>query len=66
MNKEQAFQIIEQALNISAQKGVFGLQDSATILKALNILKQEIGPQPELPKPGKMVGSIKEDKTKQD
>lgn len=47
MNKDQALSVVEQALDISAQKGVFGLQDSATVLMALNILKQEFQTQSE-------------------
>ena len=39
MELVQAINIIEQALNASAQKGVFGLQDSALIFNALNLLK---------------------------
>jgi len=46
MNNIQALSVIEQALNISAQKGVFGLQDSATVLTALNVLKQEFQDKP--------------------
>jgi hypothetical protein len=38
MNKEQALQIIEQALNASVQKGVFNLNDVMQILNALKIL----------------------------
>lgn len=45
MNKEQALSVLEQALNLSAQKGVFGLQDSAAVLTALNVFKQELQPQ---------------------
>ena len=39
MEKEQAFQIIDQALNIANAKGVFKLQESATIFTALNTIK---------------------------
>ena len=38
MNLDQAITIIEQALNMSAQKGVFNLKDSAVINDALNVL----------------------------
>lgn len=41
MTKEQAIQIIEQALNAATQKGVFNLQDVGTILTALNAIKSE-------------------------
>lgn len=66
MNKEQALQVIEQALNLSAQKGVFNLQDSTTVFTALQVLKQVEAPQYDLEKPGKLAGSkptvIKEEK----
>lgn len=38
MNQEQAYQIIEQALNVATTKGVFNLQDMSNILSALNII----------------------------
>jgi len=38
MNLDQAITVIEQALNISAQKGVFNLKDSAVVNDALNVL----------------------------
>ena len=41
MDKEQAIQIIEQALNAATQKGVFNLQDVAHIINALQIVKNE-------------------------
>lgn len=41
MDKQQAIQILEQALNAATQKGVFNLQDVAHILSALNTLKAE-------------------------
>lgn len=34
--------ILEQALNIAAQKGCFNLADSAIIVNALNQLKEEL------------------------
>lgn len=40
MDKAQAIQILEQALNAATQKGVFNLQDVAHILGALNSLKE--------------------------
>lgn len=39
MEKEQALQIIEQALEIANSKGAFKLVESNTILAALNIIK---------------------------
>lgn len=39
MNKEQVISVIEQALNVANQKGVFNLQDSATVFTALTVLK---------------------------
>lgn len=41
MNKEQAIQILEQALNAATQKGVYNLTDVETILNALTLLKNE-------------------------
>jgi len=41
MDKEQAIQIIEQALNAATQKGVYNLNDVATILQALSLLKKD-------------------------
>ena len=41
--------ILERALNIAAQKGCFNLQDSAIILQAINQLKEDFKPKPELP-----------------
>jgi ferric-dicitrate binding protein FerR (iron transport regulator) len=41
MTQEQALQVIEQALNASTQKGVFNLKDVATILQALQKLKEQ-------------------------
>jgi len=38
MTKEQAQNIIEQALNVAQAKGAFSLQDSRTILTALETL----------------------------
>lgn len=48
MNKEQALQVLEQALNVASKAGVFNLQDSATLFTAISILKQEIISQPQL------------------
>ena len=39
MDKEQALQVIEQALNLATQKGAFNLADASQILTALNVLK---------------------------
>lgn len=39
MEKEEAFQIIDQALNIANAKGAFKLQESATIFTALTVIK---------------------------
>lgn len=41
MEKAQAIQIIEQALNAATLKGVYNLNDVATILQALTALKGE-------------------------
>lgn len=42
MNKEQALQIISEALNISIQKGCFGLLETTNIVKALEVLNTEL------------------------
>jgi hypothetical protein len=41
MDKDKALQVIEQALNAATQKGVYNLNDVATILQALMQLKSE-------------------------
>jgi ferric-dicitrate binding protein FerR (iron transport regulator) len=40
MSKEQAIQVLEQALNAASLKGVYNLQDVQMILNALSLLKQ--------------------------
>ena len=42
MEKEAALQVIEQALNIANIKGCFKLEESATILTALNVVKNAL------------------------
>lgn len=39
MNKEQSLNILEQALNAAAQKGVFNLQDATYVFNALQTIK---------------------------
>jgi hypothetical protein len=39
MNPEQAYQVLEQALNVATTKGVYNLQDAANILAALNVVR---------------------------
>jgi ferric-dicitrate binding protein FerR (iron transport regulator) len=41
MDKQQSIQVIEQALNAATLKGVYNLNDVATILQALMQLKSE-------------------------
>lgn len=41
MDKEQALQVIEQALNVATQKGAFNLNDASQVINALVILKSE-------------------------
>ena len=41
MDKEQALQVIEQALNVATQKGAFNLNDVSQVISALVILKSE-------------------------
>lgn len=42
MEKEQGLQIIEQALNVANSKGVFKLEESATIFAALSAVKNAL------------------------
>lgn len=42
MNKEQAIQILIQALEVSSKAGVFSLGDAATIVEAINKVKELI------------------------
>jgi ferric-dicitrate binding protein FerR (iron transport regulator) len=39
MDKEKAIQVLEQALNAAALKGVFSLKDTELILQALEVIK---------------------------
>ena len=41
MNKQQAIQVIERALNAANLKGVYNLQDASMILQALEVIKTE-------------------------
>jgi hypothetical protein len=42
METKQSLQVIEQALNIANSKGVFKLEESATVFAAYSTLKQFI------------------------
>ena len=42
MNKEQAIEILEKALNQATQKGAFNLIEVSQILQALQALKQPV------------------------
>jgi hypothetical protein len=44
MEKEQGLQIIEQALNLANAKGVFKLEESATIFTAFITVKNALQP----------------------
>lgn len=48
MDKEQGLQIIEQALNLANTKGAFKLEESATILAALNVVKNSLQESPKI------------------
>ena len=49
METKQALQVIEQALNIANSKGVFKLEESATVFAAYSTLKQFVEtPTPEV------------------
>jgi hypothetical protein len=41
MTKEQAYQVLVDAMNVATTKGAFNLQDVSTILGALQVLKPE-------------------------
>jgi hypothetical protein len=41
MDKEQAIQTIEQAIDVAVQKGIYSLKDMVFILDALKMLKEE-------------------------
>lgn len=49
MNKEQAIQVLVQALEAASKAGVFSLSDSATIVQAINKVSElvEIVPSEE-------------------
>ena len=53
MNKEQAIQILEQALNHANLKGAFNLQDSYNIVQAIATIKQITEDEVLKTKPGK-------------
>ena len=42
MNKQEAINILEQALNAANLKGVYSLADIQTILTALEVIKNDI------------------------
>lgn len=41
MDKEQAINILEQAINAGTLKGIYSLADIAAILNALNTVKEK-------------------------
>jgi hypothetical protein len=41
MKKEQAYQVLVDAINLATTKGSFNLQDVSTVLAALQVLKPE-------------------------
>ncbi len=42
--KEQAYQLVVDAINLATTKGVFNLQDVSNIISALQVLKPEEQP----------------------
>lgn len=42
MNKDQALEVLEKALNIANKAGAFNLADAATVQVAINTVKQFI------------------------
>ena len=51
MDKDQALNIIEQALQIANSKGAFKLEESATILTALTAVKNALQDSAETKEP---------------
>lgn len=43
MNKEQAFNVISNALNAATQRGSFNLADAELVINAINTLAGELG-----------------------
>jgi len=41
MDKNQSIEVIEQAIDVAVQKGIYSLKDMVFILDALNALKSE-------------------------
>jgi len=41
MDKNQAIEVIEQAIDVAVQKGIYSLKDMIFILDALNSIKSE-------------------------
>ena len=41
MDKNQAIEVIEQAIDVAVQKGIYSLKDMVFILDALNSIKNE-------------------------
>lgn len=41
MDKNQAIEVIEQAIDVAVQKGIYSLKDMVIILDALNSIKNE-------------------------
>jgi len=41
MDKNQAIEVIEQAIDVAVQKGIYSLKDIVFILDALNSIKNE-------------------------
>lgn len=48
--KEQAYQLVVDAINLATTKGVFNLQDVSNIITALQVLKPEEQPVNQDPK----------------
>jgi 20S proteasome alpha/beta subunit len=43
MNKEQAFNVVNNALNAATQRGAYNLYDAEIIVNAINLLAAELG-----------------------
>lgn len=46
MTIEQAFSVLDQALNTASKAGAFGIQDAVIINNAIVTLKNELTPKP--------------------
>lgn len=51
LNIENVVSVIDQALDMAARKGVFGLKDATVVNQALTLLKTHLGIKEPVPTP---------------